>query len=220
MPLAFKPFGTTITPTPSALFYDSFSDPSSGWPRSNDANRRVDYVNGEYQILIKVPSQYVGITPGLRCTDCAVEVDGRFASSVHGAWGIMFGITDAWDTYLYRIDGAQQYSLYKKQGATWEALINWTLSTSILPGQATNHLRVERRGTSIALYANGQHLQTITDGSFVGSLRVGATASAYESANVDVRLDNYAVYALSGALAGGGRGVAAPAIDVAPEVRR
>ena len=203
MPLFFAPSGPTVTPTPSATFYDPFDDPNSGWPRADDANRRVDYVNSEYQILIKAPLLYVGVTPGLRCSDCAIELDGRFVSSSYGAWGILFGITDAFGAYLFRVDAAQQYSLYKRSGATWQALIDWTPSAHIRPGQESNHLRVERRSTEIWLYANGQQLQTFIDGSFVGSLRVGATASAFESASVDVRLDNYTVYALSGSLEAG-----------------
>ncbi len=208
LPMFFAPSGPTATPTPSATLYDPFDDPNSGWPRADDANRRVDYVNEEYQILIKAPLLYVGVTPGLRCSDCAIELDGRFASSSYGAWGILFGITDTFDAYLFRVDGAQQYSLYKRSGAAWQALIDWTPSAHIRPGQESNHLRVERRGTEIRLYANGQHLQSFMDGSFVGSLRVGATASTFASADVDVRLDDFTVYALSGSLETGGVGVA------------
>ena len=203
MPLFFAPSGPTVTPTPTATFYDPFDDPNSGWPRADDANRRVDYVNEEYQILIKAPMLYVGVTPGSSCSDCAIELDGRFASSNYGAWGILFGITDTFDAYLFRVDGAQQYSLYKRSGAAWQALIDWTPSAHIRPGQESNHLRVERRGTEIRLYANGQHLQNLMDGSFVGSLRVGATASTFASADVDVRLDNYTVYALGSSLEAG-----------------
>ena len=134
LPMFFAPSGPTATPTPSATLYDPFDDPNSGWPRADDANRRVDYVNEEYQILIKAPLLYVGVTPGLRCSDCAIELDGRFASSSYGAWGILFGITDTFDAYLFRVDGAQQYSLYKRSGAAWQALIDWTPSAHIRPG--------------------------------------------------------------------------------------
>ena len=220
MPVAYKAPGVAPTPTPKAMFYDPFDDPNSGWPRSDEGDWSVDYVNGEYQILIRAPSMYVGVTPGVRCTDCAVEVDGRFASPSYGAWGILFGITDMWDAYLFRVDGEQRFSLYSRSGATWRALVDWTPSTQILPGQATNRLRVERRGTTISLYANGQHLQTIAHDSFAGNLRVGATASAYESANVDVRLDDYKVYAMSGAPESERPGVAVSMIDRAREAER
>lgn len=218
MPLFFKPSGTTPTPTPHAVFFDSFSNPSSGWPRSEDANRRVDYVDGEYQILIKVSPLQILATPGVQCTDCAVDLDGRFASSSLGAWGILFGITDALDTYAFLINGGQEYSLYRRAGAAWQTLIDWTPSTSIRSGQATNHLRVERLGSAIVLRANGLHLHTFYDDSLVGSLRVGATAIAFETPNVDVRLDNYAVYAFSGSLDVAPGGAALSALAVTPDL--
>jgi hypothetical protein len=131
----------------------------------------------------------------------------------------LLGITDTFDAYLFRVDGEQQYSLYKRSGAAWQALIDWTPSAHVRPGQESNHLRVERRSTEIRLYANGQHLQSFVDGSFVGSLRVGATASTFESADVDMRLDNYTVYALSGSLEAGyvGEIGSAPGISTGAE---
>jgi len=193
----------TLTPTP--LYFDDFSKPASGWPVGDDANRRYRYLNGEYQILVKRTNWYVGVTPGVRCTDYAIEVEGRFASSAYGAYGILFGITDDWDEYMFRVDGDQYYSLWKKTGGDWEALVGWTSSLHVNPGQAVNHLRVARDGSDIVLYVNGHYLTTVTDSSFLGWLRVGLTASAYDDPNVDARFDNFTVFSVGSSATSEGR---------------
>lgn len=191
----------TLTPTGTYVYFDDFSDPSSGWPVRDSNERRIGYLNGEYQMLVKQANWYVGATPGFRCTDCAIEAEGRFASGAYGAYGILFGITDDWDSYLFRVNAEQQYSLRKIAGGNWETILDWTWSPHVNAEQSVNRLRVVRNGSSIELYANGHYLTTVTDSSFLGSLRVGLTASAYDNPNVDTRFDNFGVLAVGSPIA-------------------
>ena len=185
----------------SCPYADDFSNPSSGWPVSDDPAYRVEYVGGEYRILIKNANWWTGGTPGYRCTDCSIEVEGRFVSANYGSYGILFGLTEAWDAYLFQVSGTQDYSLNKLQSNRWQVLVPWTRSASINAGQATNRLRVVRNGSQIALYANGQLLTTVSDSSFTGNLRVGLAASAYAQGNVDTHFDNFRVCPVTGGLA-------------------
>ena len=176
---------------------------------TDDPDSQCGYLGGEYQILVREPYWYVGVTPGIGCTDCTLEVTGRFASEVLGSHGLLFGITAEWDTYLFQVSSNQLYSLYKLTGESWEALEDWTESPHINAGQATNHLRVVRQGSDIELYVNGRHLTTVSDSTFLGLLGVGLTASAYESVPVDVRFDDFTIFPAETTSEVGTRGPAA-----------
>jgi hypothetical protein len=153
-------------------------------------------VSGEYQMMLKNVNWYGATSSGYRCVDCAVEVQGRIVGSAPGWLGIMFGITDGWGGYLFRINENRQYSLRVKLESEWgDYLVPWTSSPQINPLQNWNRLRVVRRGSSIELYINGQYLAAANHSRFVGSLRVGLTASSRDQVPVDVRFDNFAVYA-------------------------
>jgi hypothetical protein len=179
----------------SCPYADDFSNPSSGWPVGDTDDYRIEYIEGEYRLLVKKANWWIGVTSGYRCTDCSVEADGRFASTIYGSYGVLFGITDAaaWDAYLFQVDGAQEYNLLKLQGNSWYTLVTWTHSDHIKPGQTSNHLRVVRNGSQIALYVNGHLLTTVTDSSFTGNLRVGLAAVAYAQSDVDARFDNFRI---------------------------
>jgi micrococcal nuclease len=184
----------TWTPVPSCRIRDDFSDESSGWPVTDETHYHLAYLSGEYQVLLKTAPRWVGIAPGFLCVDCAVDLEGRFASDAYGAYGILFGVTDEWNGYFFRVTGDQRYSLYTMVD-TYESqpLVDWTFSSAIHAGGTPNHLRVVRGGAGIMLYANGNLLSTLDDATYMGNLRVGLTAESYEQAGVDARFDNFAL---------------------------
>ena len=110
-----------------------------------------------------------------------------------GAYGILFGITSDWDSYVFLVNSNRKYGLWKK-AASEQSLVGWTSSERINAGQGPNHLRVVRRGSDIVLYVNGHHLTTVADSSFLGPLWVGLIATAGNSPNVDARFDDFTVY--------------------------
>lgn len=183
----------------SCPYADDFSNPASGWPvRDVMGEYRTEYLNGEYRILVRRTNWWTGGTPGYRCADCSIEVEGRFASTNYGGYGILFGLTDIGDAYFFQVSGTQYYNLSKLQSNRWQELVPWTRASVIKAGQAVNRLRVVRNGAQIALYANGQLLTTVSDASLRGNLRVGLAASSYEQANVDARFDNFRVCSVTG----------------------
>jgi len=180
----------------SCPFVDDFSNPSSGWPAGDALDYRVEYIGGEYRILVKQAPNHVILvaSPGGRHTNYSVEVDGRFASAIQGDYGLLFGVNDGiTNAYYFWVGGARDYGLDKEQSGRWTTLISRTVSSAINAGQASNHLRVVRNGAQITLYANGQLLTTLSDSSFIGSLRVGLAAFTHEQADVDVRFDNFRI---------------------------
>jgi hypothetical protein len=206
-PMTFTPEYTAYLPVvvrnydPLRIFFDDFGNPNSGWFTGDTDDWTVAYLAGEYQILLKKTLWGWLITHDLSLpSDYRVEVDARQASSNAGAYGLMFGIRWGADTYEgYQVivyPTTQEYLLEKRNwDGTWPLLIDWTYSSAIRQGMASNHLRVDRIGTAIYLYINGTQVTTFTDSSFTGSGRdAGVRAYSYQIAPVDVRFDNFGAY--------------------------
>lgn len=187
-------------PCTGPLYFDDFSDPNSGWASGEDDLRSWGYYAGEYRIRLKVAGTNMGMTPDLVLpADYRLEVDARQASSQPGSYGLVFGIgVQGGQSELYQFivfANNQEYLLEKKtRDGAWMTLIDWTYDAAIQQGSATNHLRVDRMGTAISLYANGAHLTTHHDGSFTGAGRdAGVRAYSGDAAPVDMRFDNFRV---------------------------
>jgi hypothetical protein len=190
----------TGTPTarPSPLYADDFSNPDSGWPQDNGPDSRMGYLDGEYQILIR-RTYFNPVTPPMfECLNCEFSVEARFASPIYGAYGIAFDIAGSADFFLFMANGQQQYSLFRISAGQWEALVDWTTTSVLKEGQSPNRLQIVHLSSSIALYANAQHLATLSLPAFEGSIRAGLTATAYGETDVDARFDNFLVYPAGG----------------------
>jgi len=191
----------TASPTATPLYADDFSDPDSGWPVIENALYRMDYLAGEYQILLKTTYFAVPTQRMFQCRDCAVEVDGRLASAASGDYGIVFDVLPSSDFYLFRVNAIQEYSLFKISGGQWwTPLVSWTRSSAIRAGGAVNWLRLAHLDDQVVLYANGQRLTSVRDPALYGYIRFGLAAAAYGEPNVDARFDNFAVYPVGGDL--------------------
>jgi hypothetical protein len=77
-----------------AYYTDDFSDPGSGWPISDNINRKFSYIGGEYQIQVKDPLILWSVTPGAKATDFTASVSARRANSNEGGYGLTFGIDE------------------------------------------------------------------------------------------------------------------------------
>jgi hypothetical protein len=176
------------------LYADDFSDPESGWLIDDTGNSRREYLDGEYRILVRNVNWFTASRPGFKASDYIVAVDVRNATGVYGSYGLIFGVSDAWTQfYTFEIypDGA--YDIWRFNFGTWTLLVSGS-SGSINPGTATNRLKIERNGSLIRAYANGQLLTSISDSSSTGLKQVGVDATAYDQPNVDARFDNFTVY--------------------------
>jgi hypothetical protein len=191
-PTATPTATATATATPTATpptSSDDFSNPNSGWPVVEDSTSKIGYLNGEYQIFIKSANIVLRVGYDNPIADFQVELDARDAASIDGSNGIYFGSTNA-GFYDFEVGYGQfalfRYDLANPPGAS---LIDPTTSPAIQSGNASNHLKVTRSGTTITLFANGTQLAQINDGT-LGPGGVGMVASSF-SPNFDVRFDNF-----------------------------
>jgi len=193
LPLVRKS-NTTSCP---AYYTDNFSDPGSGWPVSDDNNRRFAYLNGQYQIWVKKPASGWFVSPGAKATDFTASVSARRASGSGGAYALQFGLNEDWSQfYEFAIEG-NRYSIWRYSSGSWTPLRNWTSSPAIATGTNWNRLKVIRQGSSISVYVNNQFLATVTDGAFSGFRRIGLASYSPGSGGLDARFDNFSLYPAS-----------------------
>ncbi|MCP5094062.1 MAG: LamG domain-containing protein, partial [Chloroflexi bacterium] len=188
-----------ITPC-DARYMDDFSNVGSGWPTGNDGVRQLEYVGGEYRMLVKSADSWVAVRPGIKGTNMRVSVDVRNANGKDGIYGIVFGLADDWSQfYTLQIGADGYYGLWQNDGS-W-TLLELGFSNAIKTGTTTNHIKIERIGSQINLYANGQMLLTTTNNAYTGLRHVGLITSSFDQENQDVRFDNFDVCSLSGSFA-------------------
>jgi hypothetical protein len=153
-----------------------------------------EYRNDEYRILLRNSDWRGGATPDFPATNYIVAVDVRNATGVFGSYGLSFGISNDFSQYyVFEIYPDGIYAIWNYDTGNWTLLAEGQ-SGSINLGTASKRLKVERNGATIAAYANGQLLTTVSDNSFIGSREMGLVAFSYDQPGVDIRFDNFVVY--------------------------
>jgi len=202
---------------PSILFLDDFSNPNSGWPVWEDQYVRYEYLDNEYRILMKTTERWQAARPYFQGSDYVATVDVRNATGVYGSYGIIFGLSDDWSQfYVFEIDPNGMYAIGRYQHyPTYDDLkvLARGFATIIQMGTATNQLKIERNGSQIRVYANGQLLNILSDGNYTGSRSVGLIVSSYTQPNVDIRFDNFTLQPIACGASGASSSQTAPVID-------
>ena len=176
------------------LYFDDFSNPDSGWPIYDDGIILYEYNNGEYRILVRPEGSNAGAHSGIQASDYLLNVNVRNQTGVAGSYGLIFGLQN-WSAF-YSLEifpdgyyGIYRYDPYPPYGAT----LSEGYSSAIYQGIATNHIKVDRNGSSIEAYANGQLLASVSDSTYTGNGYLGLIVFSYEQPRVDIRFDNFIV---------------------------
>lgn len=173
---------------------DDFSDPTSGWPTWDSEDLKLEYLDGEFHVLINKPEggAYLWTEPPVYATNFTLEVDGR---SDWGGYGLIFGGRhETYDTqykgYSFDIHPAGWWLIYKwwSPGGNSQMLDSGS-SSYITSG--TNHLKIVRQDSQIEAYVNGHLLSTLTDSSFLGSRIVGLDAWVMDTVPIHAYFDNF-----------------------------
>ncbi|MBZ0293441.1 MAG: hypothetical protein K8L99_12815 [Anaerolineae bacterium] len=98
--------------------------------------------------------------------------------------------------YLFLIQGTGSYAIMRASGRDVQPLVNWTASSAIHQGQATNELRAVCVDDYLAFYINGQFVADATDDAFSAG-QVALMASAATRLGVTVEFDNLIVSEVS-----------------------
>jgi len=183
----------TSAPAPGKIISEIFSDPNSGWPEQDQADRKLFYADGLYQIQVLQKDWMAWATVKPPLQDFYAEVLAR-PLEVEGTaeYGLLFHTVDDTTFYEFRLSTTGEYSLARQMGGAWEILIDWTASTAIRSGLNENRLRLVCLGDSISLSVNGTFLEIIQDdalpegkiGLFAGIIGAGQTTIGFDNLNV------------------------------------
>ena len=191
MPSVYLPI---VTRKACQSYFDDFSDPNSGWPNFENENKRYDYIDGEYEILVKNADSWAGASPDFLAAEYQVGVEVHSTSGVIGSHGIIFGLTEDWSGfYTFEIDPEGYYTIWKySENGGWKNLFV-KYSPVINKSTELNRIMVRRVGTLIEVYANENLLTSITDKTYTDLGYFGLIVSSFDEINVKARFDNFYV---------------------------
>ena len=111
------------------VIYDNFTDPTSGWPRRNDAELITDYTAEGYLIGFRDAGAWAGVSRGdVWHNGDLVEVIGELLTGFYppqnGSYGIVFGLNDDWSDFysLEIVPGRTRWYLFHFHDGAWEEL--------------------------------------------------------------------------------------------------
>jgi hypothetical protein len=192
LPLVTRAF--PHVPDCDPYYSDDFSNPESGWPVSDDADAKFDYVGGEYQVLIKVANTGWLITPGAMASDFTASVSARRLTGSTGIYGMLFAISPTWDQFIEAIIDEDWFSMWKYDNGSWTAICSWQQSAHIQTGINWNRIKIVRDGSKIDYFVNGQYLCTAYPGGLTGFRRIGVYARAPDTHALEFRFDDFMLY--------------------------
>jgi hypothetical protein len=183
----------TVTGDRQVLFEDTFNSASaSNLGELDDNETRYEYVNGRFEIEVKNEGSLATQTVDQNVTDVAVEVDVVIPDDGGAvAPGLMFGVQDNDNYYVFSIDRDGWYILEALENGQWETLIDWTAGNGISGRQDT--LRVEYGNGEMILYVNGVEQDRYSDSRF-GAGAVGMLVYNMDTGPVYAAFDNLRIY--------------------------
>jgi CSLREA domain-containing protein len=178
----------------SILFFDDFSVHNYGWKIGDYSGGLYEYLDGEYRILAKTAPAWESSRSGFEYADYMLEVDVRNATGIYGYGGFVFESAEDWSEFFaFQVDTNGNYVIFRFPGG-W---LSNGYSPSIHRGTASNHLKLERNGSLIWAYANGELLTIIPEATSTEPRYVGLMTIADPISNVDARYDNFTVKSIS-----------------------
>ncbi len=179
------------------LFQDDFSDPASGWVAAKTSYGLFEYTAGAYHIhLTRSKFTTFSLLPDQDYTDVSMEVD---VTKTAGPDDAVFGLVcrangGISDSYRFLFVGNGSYAILKSKGKLNDLGTFLKQTQAILPGKATNHIRVDCAGSTLALYANGEKLYQTQDPDFQsGQVGLYVADGPSGKGNIDLLFDNFVV---------------------------
>lgn len=185
-------------------YFDNFSNPSSGWYVGEDNKLLVEYLEGEYRVMVKrTNSSRIIDAPTCNRQDFTVEVDARWAGvdNMGVSYGLMVRTTASPSQYYFFEVSAdtQKFTISHYGQGGWEPIIGPKFSEAIHAGTVSNHLKITHNGNSFTAEVNGFPVHTWVDITEPGEKGVGLIIFSYpDQGNADARFDNFRANKISG----------------------
>jgi hypothetical protein len=187
---------TEISPT--LLYEDDYSDPSSGLFERSTSQGESYYKDGEFHGVVKMWdwSSWQYRRSAGRFKDFIMEEDIRLVSGLKDSnYGLIFRCQDDDNFYRFQVSANGSYVIGARLDGKWIDMLQWMPSEYIEKGYSTNHLKVICNGTQIEAYVNGHYLNTVVDDAFTDGYIGGFIYTPEPGAHV--AFDNLKVYSLT-----------------------
>jgi hypothetical protein len=188
------PVGKTL------LYEETFSDPSAtAWPQFDRSDLQCWVGDGLYNVFVKMsgyPNTWVSPDLGQVFDNFRLDADVTAVSGTddHGQ-GVILRKTYTFDFYTFEVCPLGTFALWKDIGDTHTIIQDWTTSSVIHTGKATNHLTVIADGSHLTFYVNETKVLEETNAS-ISADAIGFIVSTYAEGNVHVGFDNLTVHSL------------------------
>jgi len=185
---------TSIPPSGETLFYDDFSDMSTGWDRFTSAEGTIDYDGSGYRFLVNALQANFWSTPGRSFRDVRIEVDvAKLNGPDENRIGLLCrSIEDNYYFFMVSSDGFYTIGKYIGGNIIQLGQSEMQYNDAIHTGLAVNHLRADCKGNTLIFFVNGTPVAKAED-SDLAEGDVGLLAGTFNQPGVDVIFDNFVV---------------------------
>jgi len=190
---------TASTPIPvrqsgETLFYDDFTDMSTGWNRFTSAEGTMDYDGSGYRFLVNALQANFWSSPGKSFRDVRIEVDvAKLNGPDENRIGLLCRFLED-NYYFFMVSSDGFYTIGKYIGGYVIQLGQSEMQYNdvIHTGLAVNHLRADCKGSTLIFFVNGTPVAKAED-SDLAEGDVGLLAGTFTQPGVDVIFDNFVV---------------------------
>jgi hypothetical protein len=150
--------------------------------------------DGKYHVNVISKSYSTRSFAGKNLSDFVLEVNAtQEKGPVDSDYGVVTRWKDSGNYSLFLISGDGFYSYARRENNDWVVPVNWTRSSVIKTGNATNNIKVVSAGKNLAFYANGAKLGDYIDSQpFSGDL--GTWVETFMEGNVTIGFDSLKVW--------------------------
>jgi serine/threonine protein kinase len=179
--------------TGTLLLDDALSDNGLTWPQGSDSHGSCAFTSGAYRVSGSTPGFYFCNNGATNFSNFAYQVQMTIISGNSG--GTTFR-TDAaaGKYYFFRIGLDGSYELGRQEGDQYQTLKNGTSSAINTGLNQSNLIAVVANGSSIDLYVNLHHIDSVSDSTYTSG-QVGVAAYS-TTGTTEVAFSNAMVWGL------------------------
>ena len=183
--------------TGEVLLTESFNE-AAAWETYIQDEVDFQVVDGAYHVQTGDGGYVWGLNDAEH-DNVVIEVTANQLSSFeNNAYGVMCraDTSNNGDGYYFLISGDGYYAISKGEGEDVNEIVEWTTSSAINQGQASNTIRAVCIDNYLALYVNGKFVADTEDSDY-SSGYAGFAATAFDGGNTDITFDNLTITAAS-----------------------
>jgi len=194
--LPFGPGQQTPQPAESdVIFQDDFGNSSSGWEVGDYEGGSVGYQSGAYAVVSGNTNSTMWGVANRSFDNVAIEVDATQVSAgpeSNNDYGVVCREQGDGNGYYLLVSGDGFYAILKSAQDEFQPLVDWTESSAVNQGNATNRIKAVCNGSTLELFVNGQRMTSVEDSTYAKG-DIALTATTYEDVATEVHFDNLTV---------------------------